>query len=185
MGTFHREFDFDVGPQFEDFLEDAKNVVRDFAERLRDLGRDNPTTEFDPLRHGFGCGCGYGPRGFERQRCYPYPPATIYKNREGALVLQFALAGLAESAIRVSFQDDYLVLNAQVPEPENDEERSYERRSFRPRRVDNQKYYVPADDYDQAAASAVFKNGALTVTVPPKGPSEAGGIRIEIVKEGS
>jgi len=189
MTTYHEEFGFDLGPQFEDFVAGAAEAAREFGRRLRDMGCGSPTSEFDPLRHVFGSDEGSGPRGSggpERLRYYyPYPPANIYKDREGGLVLQFALAGFAESAISVAFQDDWLVLTAKAPEPAGDEESRYERRSYRPRDIDRQRYFVPADEYDQAAASAVFKNGALTVTVPARDIAAAGGIKIEIVKEGS
>ena len=60
----------------------------------------------------------------------------------------------------------------------------FSRRGFRPRDIDRQKYGVPAEDYAQDKAKAVFRNGVLTVTIPPKEP-EGGGVKIEIVKEGN
>jgi HSP20 family molecular chaperone IbpA len=110
----------------------------------------------------------------------------MYSTRDGSLVLEFALAGIDESAVSVTFQGDYLILSAKAAEREADTEDSsgFSRRGFRPRDVDRQKYLVPAEDYLQDEAKAVFKNGVLTVTVPPKAP-EGGGIRIEIVKEGN
>jgi HSP20 family molecular chaperone IbpA len=44
---------------------------------------------------------------------------------------------------------------------------------------------VPADKYDQEKVKAVFKNGILKVTVPPKEVTESSeGIKIEIIREG-
>jgi HSP20 family molecular chaperone IbpA len=100
------------------------------------------------------------------------------------MILEFALAGIDEKAVSVTFQGDNLVLNAKVAAREDEsDEGSFSRRGFRPRDIDRQKYRVPAEDYAQDKAKAVFKNGVLTVTVPPK-ESESSGIKIEIVKEG-
>jgi len=184
MGTYHKDFDFDLdlGPEFENFIEGAKEAVREFGERLRDMGCGRPPFEFDPFRRDPCCGAsarGDGPR------YYSYPPANIYKDPEGALILQFALAGAEEGSIRVSFQGDYLVLSAKAAPKAGGEELKYERHSFRPRDVDRQKYFVPADEYEQAQSRAAFKSGVLTVTVPPKDFPAADAIRVEIVKEGS
>jgi HSP20 family molecular chaperone IbpA len=186
MSTYHKDFDFnfDFGPEFENFIEGAKEAAREFGERLREMGCGTPTSEFDPLRHDPCCG-GRSTEPRDRAPLYSYPPANIYKDSQGAFVLQFALAGAEESSISVTFQGDYLVLSAKAPEPSGGEELRYERRAFRPRDVDRQKYFVPAEEYDQAEARAVFKNGVLTVTVPSKNVADADAIRIDIVKEGN
>jgi len=44
---------------------------------------------------------------------------------------------------------------------------------------------VPADKFAQDKVRAVFRNGILKVTIPPKEESDAPeGIKIEILKEG-
>ncbi|HOU61903.1 MAG TPA: Hsp20 family protein [Rectinema sp.] len=51
--------------------------------------------------------------------------------------------------------------------------------------MDKQKYYVPADKFDQAKVKAAFRNGILKITVPPKDVVDIPeGIKIEIIKEG-
>jgi HSP20 family molecular chaperone IbpA len=101
------------------------------------------------------------------------------------MVLEFALAGIDESAVSVTFQGDYLILSARIAaRAEPGDQGPFARHGFRPRNIDRQKYRVPAEDYLQDEAKAVFKNGVLTVTVPPKAP-ESEGIRIEIMKEGN
>ena len=100
------------------------------------------------------------------------------------MVLDFALAGMDESSISVTFQGDQLVLSAKVAmRADGGDEGSFLRHDFRPRNVDRQKYRVPADDYAQELSKAVFKSGILTVAVPPK-VGDSLGIRIEIEKEG-
>jgi len=181
MNPYCKNFglDFDLGPQFDDFLSNAKEAARQFGERMRETADNAAPFGFDPF---------YRPEHREREgrspRFYAYPPTNIYTNAEGELVLQFALAGVEEGAVKLGFQGDYLVLTARLG-ASGEEEQRYERRSFRPRDIERQKYYVPADDYDQAATRAVFRAGLLTVTVPAKDIPEADAVRITIVKEGS
>jgi HSP20 family protein len=167
MDGFNKGFDF--GGPFDDFIK----VAREFGEKMRDMAPDmGPIFDFCHER---------GDRS-EGSAFYAYPPTNVYSDRDGNMVLEFALAGIDESAVSVTFQGDYLVLGAKVAaKAEGRDEGPFSRRGFRPRNIDRQKYRVPADDYDQESAKAVFRNGLLTVTVPPKAGE---GIKIEIVKEG-
>jgi HSP20 family molecular chaperone IbpA len=62
----------------------------------------------------------------------------------------------------------------------------YLKRRLKLKDIEKQKYYVPLDKYAQENVKAVFKNGILRITVPPKDePDQNDGIRIEIVKEGN
>jgi len=174
------DFDLHLGPDFDRFVDNAKEAARQFGERLREMGDNGPGSfGFDPF---------FRPEPRQREgsssRFYAYPQANIYRDAAGALVLEFALAGVDESSVKIGFQGDYLVLSARVPGAAPDEAR-YERRSYRAHDVERQKYYVSAEDYDQAAAKAVFRAGLLTVTVPAKDIPEADAVRITIVKEGS
>jgi HSP20 family molecular chaperone IbpA len=67
----------------------------------------------------------------------------------------------------------------------DDEDVHYFKRRLKLKDIEKQKYFVPLDKYDQDKVKAVFKNGILRVTVPPKAePDQNDGIKIEIVKEG-
>ena len=101
-----------------------------------------------------------------------------YNDDEGALVMEFALAGYDESGVSIVFQGDYLVLNAKTKADANQSERG----GFGTKDISRQKYRVPADAYEQGRAKAVFKNGVLTVTIPAK---DVESVRIDIVKEGN
>ena len=102
------------------------------------------------------------------------------------MVFEFALAGFDEKDIFLNFQGDYMVFNAKIgldELPENDVR--YFKRRLKLKDVEKQKYYVPADKFSQDRVRAVFRNGILKVTVPPKEESDAPeGIKIEILKEG-
>jgi HSP20 family molecular chaperone IbpA len=117
---------------------------------------------------------------------YSYPPMNIYLTSERGMVFEFALAGFDEKDIFLNFQGDYMVFNAKIgldELPENDVR--YFKRRLKLKDVEKQKYYVPADKFSQDRVRAVFRNGILKVTVPPKEESDAPeGIKIEILKEG-
>jgi HSP20 family protein len=165
---------FDFGGSLDDIIQAA----REFGEKMKEMGPEMRPFFFDPSH-----GPGHGDR-CNNPHMYFYPPTNVYTASDGSMVLEFALAGIDESAVSVTFQGDYLVLSAKAAARENEgAEGSFARRGFRPRDIDRQKYRVPAEEYAQDLAKAVFKNGVLTVTVPPK-VSEEEGIRIEIVKEG-
>jgi len=174
MGNFKG---FDFGGSFDDIIQ----MARDFGEKMKDMGPDVAPFFMDPGCCGAGQGASHG----DHPHVYFYPPTNSYTSGDGSLVFEFALAGMDESAVSVTFQGDFLVLSAKLEA--RDEERQegpFYRRGFRPRSINKQKYRVPADEYSQELAKALFKNGVLTVTIPAK-QSADGGIRIEIVKEGN
>ncbi len=117
---------------------------------------------------------------------YSYPPMNIYMTPDRSIVFEFALAGFDEKDISLTFQGDYMVFAARIGITEQTEEGvKYFKRRLKLKDVDKQKYYVPADKFDQEKVRAVFRNGILKITVPPKEDSESGdGIKIEIVREG-
>jgi len=117
---------------------------------------------------------------------YSYPPMNIYLTSERGMVFEFALAGFDEKDIALTFQGDYMVFSAKMSLDEipADEVRYFKRR-LKLKDVEKQKYYVPADKFAQEKVRAVFRDGILKVTVPPKEESDSPeGIKIEIMKEG-
>lgn len=169
MGSFNRGFDF--GGSLDDIIQ----MARDFGEKMKDMAPD--------MGPAFESWCGQGHR-HDHFNMNFYPPANIYTTSNGSMVLEFALAGIDESGVSVTFQGDYLVLSAKAAAKDDEGDGRFSRRGFRPRDIERQKYRVPAEDYAQELAKAVFKNGVLTVTIPPK-ESDGSGIKVEIVKEGN
>jgi HSP20 family molecular chaperone IbpA len=117
---------------------------------------------------------------------YSYPPMNVYLTQERSIVFEFAVAGFDEKDISLTFQGDYMVFSAKIGIEEIPEENvRYFKRRLKLKDIEKQKYYVPADKFAQERVRALFKNGILKVTVPPKNESEGSeGIRIEILKEG-
>jgi HSP20 family molecular chaperone IbpA len=168
----------------------------------------------DEFHRNFHCGpegtgsFGQGPFGFgkrffdENTDFYPnysYPPMNVFMSGDRTLVFEFALAGFDEEDISLSFQGDYMVFSAKIADnaagesgadgatqfPSGENVRYFKRR-LKMKDIERQKYYVPLDKYAQDKVKAVYKNGILRVSIPPKDePDQNDGIRIEIVKEGN
>jgi HSP20 family protein len=175
MGNFHKEFDF--GIDFDRIIDAAK----EFGAKFKDMAPEFQADWFSP------CGCRESAgSGVNQPRWYAYPPTNSYVDSNDSLVMEFALAGIDESAVSISFQGDFLVLDARLSgEKKTEGELRYSRHGFRPRDLRRQKYLVPAEDYAQEKARAVLKYGLLTVTIPAKEFPEGSGVKVEIVKEGN
>ncbi|HOZ71347.1 MAG TPA: Hsp20/alpha crystallin family protein [Spirochaetales bacterium] len=175
----------DIGSMLDEIFDAAKN----FGDQMKD--------NFGPG----GPGCATGPGGQrsnpwfgmmdqdENSDWYPsfsYPPMNIFLTQDRSMVFEFALSGFDENDISLSFQGDYMVFSARIGlEAAPEEGVRYFKRRLKLKDIEKQKYYVPAEKFDQAMVKAVFKNGILRVTVPPKESDEINeGIKIEIVKEG-
>ncbi|MBN1648909.1 MAG: Hsp20/alpha crystallin family protein [Spirochaetales bacterium] len=116
---------------------------------------------------------------------HSYPPANVYMDKDKTLYFEFAVAGFSENAINLQFVGDYMVLNITAPEPEEgkDDIRYFKKR-LKMKAVQDQKYYVPADRFDQEKVKAVYKSGLLKVAIPARETVETkDGVKIEIVKE--
>jgi HSP20 family protein len=179
-------FTFDLGRIMDEAFQFAENIGetfdRDTAEKMRRAAEQ------------FGRGPFGNP---DYYPSYLYPPATIFLNREKKLVFEFALAGFNEKDISVQFRGDYLLFSARAPAPapgqagagsapDTDETIQYFKRRLKMRDVEEQRYYVPADKFDQGATQAEFKNGLLRLVVPPREQAETGEeIRINIRTPGS
>ena len=174
----------DLGSIFDEIFETA----RDFHDEVRkNFGA-----------RGFGQGWSdYCSRGFDENTDYypnySYPPMNVYMTADRSLIFEFALAGFDEKDISLSFQGDYMVFSAALPQanaPDGEEVSPaagnirYFKRRLKMKDIEKQKYYVPLDKYAQEKVKAVFRNGILRISIPPKEePDKNNGIKIEIVTE--
>ncbi len=169
-------------------LDEVFEAARDFSEKM---GKEFSAGHEGPM------GTGEGPRprtwfdmgqdnNADYYPGYSYPPMNIYLTPDRSMVFEFALAGFEEKDIQLSFQGDYMVFTARIgADTAVDEGVRYVKRRLKLKDVERQKYYVPADKFAQDMVKAVFRNGILKVTVPPKEDSAAPeGIKIEILHEG-
>ncbi len=167
---------FDIGKAMDEIFDAAKSFSEAFHENFK-------PGEHDFLHHG---PWSWWKENVDFYPAFQYPPANIYVTPDKHLIFEFALAGFDEAGIDLKFQGDYLALSARVPADLSEREGlRYFKRRLKLRDIEGQRYYVPADKFDQQSVRAVFKNGILQVDLPPNEEFKGGeGIRIEIVKEG-
>ncbi|MDR0550991.1 MAG: Hsp20/alpha crystallin family protein [Spirochaetaceae bacterium] len=166
---------FDMGAFFENISRAAQDFERNFREGGFYDGADRTRQADDALYTKDG-------RNGNEYAAFSYPQANIYKTTgagggtPGALVFEFALAGFDEQDIDLSFQGDNMVLSARkqqgVSNAADGEIPAYLRRDITFQPVENRKFSVPSEEYAQEQVKAVFKNGLLTVTIPPKQAAE-------------
>ena len=175
---------FDLGNVFDEIFEAARNFQEELNKNLKNHG-ENKRPESHPWFFG------------ENTDCYPgysYPPMNVCMTVDRSLIFEFALAGFEEKDISLSFQGDYMVFSAFVPRPasysgieyaipDNNNIR-YLKHRLKMKDIEKQKYFVPLDKYAQDKVKAIFRNGILRVTIPPRDEMDpSNGVRIEIVTE--
>jgi len=180
----------DLGNVFDEIFEAAKEFQNEFHRSFNDCGGSgNFHREPFIFKQFFDENTDYYPN-------YSYPPMNVFMVEDKSLVFEFALAGFDEKDISLSFQGDYMVFSAKIGSQaaqedsqqrfNTEENLRYFKRRLKLKDIEKQKYFVPLDKYAQEKVKAVYKNGILRVTIPPKDePDQNDGIRIEIVKEGT
>jgi HSP20 family molecular chaperone IbpA len=178
----------DLGNIFDEIFEAAQNFQNEFHRKFNQCNPDGS---------GFHQSFPFGKNIFDENTDYypnySYPPMNVLITKDRTLVFEFALAGFDEKNINLSFQGDYMVFSATLgvmeeapPEASEHEDVRYFKRRLKMKDIEKQKYYVPLDKYAQEKVKAVYKNGILRVSIPPKDePDQNDGIKIEIVKVGS
>ena len=121
----------------------------------------------------------------EYYSAYPYPAANIYITGDKTLIFEFAIAGFAETDVELEFKGDYMTFSGRVPEELKDPEGvRYFKRRLKRKSFSDQRYYVPSDKFDQEKVKAVYRNGMLTVTIPPRDVQpQPEGVKIDIVND--
>ena len=120
--------------------------------------------------------------GREFYSSYSFPPSNVYMTDDKTIVFEFAIAGFSEKDISLQFKGDHMVFSGTLPEGQGDPEGArYFKRRLKRKSFSDQRYYVPADKFNREAVTAVYRNGILTVTVPPKDEvSPEPGVKIDI-----
>ena len=163
----NRVFTFDLGR----IMDEAFKFAESFGEAFEHDARD-AVEKMHRAAEQFGKGQFGNP---DYYPAYMYPPSTIYLTREKKLVVELALAGFEEQDISIQFRGDHLLFSAKAPKPvENDEGLQYFKRRLKLKDIEEQRYYVPAEKFDQAGTQAQFHNGLLRLVVPPREQVETG-----------
>jgi HSP20 family molecular chaperone IbpA len=177
----------DMGSIFDEIFEAAQDFKDEFHRNFENCGAGGGRGF---AHNPFG---GFGKNGFDENTDfypnYSYPPMNVYMTGDRTMVFEFALAGFDEKDISLSFQGDYMVFSAKIAEIQDlpvEENIRYFKRRLKMKDIERQKYYVPLDKYAQEMVKAVYRNGILRVSIPPKDePDQNEGVKIEIVKEES
>ena len=121
----------------------------------------------------------------EYYAAYPFPAANIYMTEDKTLVFEFAIAGFGEKDVALEFKGDYMIFSGTIPAEMKDPEGvRYFKRRLKRKSFSDQRYYVPADKFDRDQVKAVYKNGILTVSIPPRDVQpQTEGVKINIVNE--
>ena len=182
----------DMGSIFDEIFEAAQTFKDEFHRKFNECNPEGTAFNQGPFnfgKHFFDENTDFYPN-------YSYPPMNVLMTEDRTLVFEFALAGFNERDISLSFQGDYMAFSAKIALPpddadspvkfQNEENVRYFKRRLKMKDIEKQKYYVPLDKYAQEKVKAVYKNGILRVSIPPKEePDQNDGIRIEIVKDGN
>jgi len=180
----------DLGNIFDEIFDAAQEFKDEFHRKFNNCNTDETGFNHSPFPFGkqfFDENTDYYPN-------YSYPPMNAFMTEDRTLVFEFALAGFDEKDISLSFQGDYMVFSAKIGSAVSEQEDKlqaeenirYFKRRLKMKDIEKQKYFVPLDKYAQEKVKAIYRNGILRVSIPPKDePDQHDGIRIEIVKEGT
>ena len=177
----------DLGNIFDEIFEAAQTFQEEFTKNFNANGGNfTHKRPEDPCYRVFNENTDYYPN-------YSYPPMNVFMTNDRSLIFEFALAGFDEKDISLSFQGDYMVFSANIPQNDGESAEAahpdgsirYFKRRLKMKNIERQKYFVPLDKYAQDKVKAVFRNGILKVSIPPKEePDQSDGIKIEILKDG-
>ena len=189
----------DIGSIFDEIFEAARDFHDEFRKNFNARGcyegqrNEGPGTEGRRRENPwfFDESIDYYPN-------YSYPHMNVFMTQDRSLVFEFALAGFDEKDISLTFQGDYMVFSASIPPAgmpgasastdgsyaHPDENVRYFKRRLKMKDIERQKYFVPLDKYAQEKVKAIFRNGILRVSIPPKEETDqTSGIKIEIVTD--
>jgi len=138
------------------FLDEVFGQVDTFSEKLQ--------SEMEKTFHTHGPWA----EGLDFYPAYAYPPMNVYLTPEKDLVIEMALAGFQQEDLELQFVGDYLLFSARPQTVEESEDLRYLKRRLKLKPVEQQKYYAPADKFDQSQVTAAFKNGLLRILIPAK-----------------
>jgi HSP20 family protein len=160
----NRVFTFDLGRIMDEAFKCAEQFGDAFDERTAEQMRK--------MAEQFGKGPFGNP---DYYPSYMYPPATVYLTRDKKFVMEMALAGFEEKDLSIQFRGDNLIFSAKAPRAEElDDGVQYFKRRLKLKDIEEQRYYVPADKFDQAGTQAGFHNGLLKIVVPPREQASTG-----------
>ena len=138
------------------FMDEVFGHVEGFSEKFQ--------TELERKFHDHGSWT----EGIDFYPSYAYPPMNVYLTAERDLVIEMALAGFSQDDLELQFVGDYLHFSARPQVVEESDGLHYLKRRLKFKPVEQQKYYVPVDKFEQTKVTAAFKDGLLKIVIPSK-----------------
>lgn len=129
---------------------------------------------FDDAFRGFGLpswaddGDGFGARGFGW-------PSVEVEDGAAEITVRAELPGLEQKDVELALEDGALVIRGEKKHEASDEKRLWSERYYG--RFERR---IPVEDVEEEKASAAFKNGVLTVTLPKSAKAQQKVRRIAI-----
>ena len=90
-----------------------------------------------------------------------YPLTDIWREEDDSQVIQMALAGFTRDSLSVETDKNRITISSEKNEEQESRHRRIARRAFTKTFVDHQ------NQLDMSSADAEFKDGLLTVRIPP------------------
>ncbi len=143
--------DFDVGKMVDGFLDKAKSLSENIAQKGEELMKESGLQDLKD----------YYP-------FYSWPPLNLYTSDDDSLIFEFGLAGFVQEDIIITFEGDYMLFNATLSNIYSVGEKG---RSFKKKLklsdIKNQKYYIPKDKFDRDEYRFEMENGLLRLIFSP------------------
>jgi len=107
-----------------------------------------------------------------------FPPCDVWIDKDKNLLIEFAIAGVAEDEVNLSYEKDYLILEFNPKKEEDDKDYKILHRGIK-RSKSTTKVYVPATKYDQETIKAKIDKGLLSIRISSKEETNPVSILIE------
>ena len=108
--------------------------------------------------------------------CGEFPPTNIMADKDDNLVIQMSVAGYPDDGVDISYRDEYIVVTL------TPDEHLFDGFKVKMQGLKNskaqKKVFAPQKDFVAASATAITKNGILTIMVPRKAEAKPQAILI-------
>lgn len=118
---------------------------------------------FDEMFFSLGGAVSQLPQGLV---CGEFPPTNIMADKDDNLIIQMSVAGYPDDGVDITYKDEYIVVTL-TPDEHLLDDYNVKMQGLKNSKA-QKKVFAPQKDFDVTAASAVTKNGIITITVPRK-----------------